>query len=202
MSTLRGLLLLDFQSMEVSLKRRLWIQLLLSFAALIFLIIFSYNHDWKRWISALAFFTLLKLGMELARTILELQWKEEHSVRSLFKWTNYAENNGMKRTGRRYGLVLLMTYGLMTLIIYGSHTVLINELNYKGVEVKAVNMETVWRSSANKGSAGFYMTYCYRIGGKRYLHRTHIGRKSNIKNIHVRVLPYLPNVHRISYQVK
>jgi hypothetical protein len=134
---------------------------------------------------------------DVSTSITNLRYKSNYNLTELVSWRHYKKH---QKTSNFFGAVTVVLVIAVSVLFYGTYQFLEGELNQNGMRTKAIKRDMYWRSTPKKENAGFYMEYCYYVKGTKYEHRTLIGKKSNIKNLNVIYLPYLPNKHRIEFQ--
>ncbi len=202
MNVLRSFILLDFKILGWSVRKLLWLQMGLFLIALSVTVVYSYHFDWKRWISLGAFFLAIKFGFDCAVSIVNIRKKSAFKLKELANVIEYDRTAERKAASNYFGLVLIGTMLFISAFLYGSYSFLEQQIEQNGHAAKGVMEELYWRNSPSKEDAGFYMDYCYRVKGKKYQNRARVGRKSNIAAIKVRYLPYAPNIHKVTFQMK
>lgn len=197
MNILKRIFLLDYTIARLGAKGLLALQstFVLLFSSIV--LYFSFNSDWKRWLCLLAFLALIKTMFDVSISITNLRNKSDYKLAELVSWTHYKKN---PKPGNFFSAVMLLLIIGVSSLFYRTYQFLEEELHRNGMRTKAIKQDLYWRSTPKKENAGFYMEYCYYVKGTKYEHRMLIGKKSNIKNLKVIYLPYLPNKHRIEFK--
>lgn len=200
MNALRSVLFLDFNKLGWTAKKTRRLQLVLLFLFALIAVLFSYNFDWKKWISIGSFLLVIKLGFNVSLGIVNARKNSNYRLKDLVKWLEPSGTPDRKAASKLLGRVVLVLGLGVALVMYGSYQLLENQIDNNGITVRGVKEDMYWRSTSKESAAGFYMEYCYRVDGKKYQNRAQVGRKSNVKRIQVKYLPYLPNVHKVTFK--
>ncbi|GAB5419128.1 MAG: hypothetical protein Crog4KO_06360 [Crocinitomicaceae bacterium] len=202
MNMLRSIILLDFKVLGWNARKLLWLQVGLLLTFLTVSVVYSYNFDWKRWISLGAFLLAMKVGLDVALSFVNIKTKSAFKIKELASLLEYNRSPERKAASKYLGKALIVLSVFVVAFLFGSHAFLKYQIDTNGVAAKGVMEEMYWRNSPSKKNAGFYMDYCYRVDGKKYQNRARVGRKSNIAAIKVRYLPYAPNIHKVNFPMK
>jgi len=197
MNILRNIFLFDFRIKGINnffFGLILFVLLLLLSACLIF---YSYNQDWKRWISLIMFFAAIKVTFDLSLLIVNGIRKSHYKLSDLVKLANYSKDTPTKKASNLLGIILIVIISFMCSLIYFSNLFLDHDLRRNGIYTTGVEEKIYWREFKKKSKSGYYLDYSYEIDGLKIEHTTKLENKNQPESIRIKCLPYLPNKHKL-----
>jgi hypothetical protein len=172
-------------------------QLILLLFFTVGIIYFSFNHDWKRWLSFVSFIVVLKVTFDLSLIIVNKIKKSQYYLSDLVSITNYNKNEFSKKASYLLGFTLLVLITFFGSFVYLSYQFLDQDLQHHGLYTKG-KIEKVYSRKINKKSkSGYFLNYSYSIHGNKFEHNTRLNSEIQPKSIKIKYLPYLPNKHKL-----
>jgi hypothetical protein len=197
MNIIRKIILFDFKikGLSVSLIALFQIIMLLFFCCVI--IYFSFNHDWKRWISFVLFIAVIKVTFDLSLLIVNKIKKSQYALADIVSLSNYNKNSFSKEASYLLGFTLVVIIAFLSSLLFLAYNFLDQDLQQNGLYTKGEVEKVYWRDFKKKSESGYYLNYSYKIDGNKIGHRTRLESKIKPKSIKIKYLSYLPQKHKI-----
>lgn len=197
MNILRKIILFDFKTKGLSDSLIGLFQVILLLFFSIGIIYFSFNHDWKRWISFVLFIAVAKITFSLSLLIVNKIKKSQFELSDLVSLSNYNKNDFSKKASNLLGFMLLVLISFLSSLMFLGYHFLDQDLQQKGLYTQGEIEKVYWRNVKKKSNSGYYLNYSYKINGNKIEHTTRLEGETIPRFIKIKYLPYLPNKHKI-----
>jgi hypothetical protein len=197
MNVLRKIILFDYKTKGLSNSLIALFQVILLLFFSVGIIYFSFNHDWKRWISFVLFIAVAKITFDLSLLIVNKIKKSQFKLSDLVSHSNYNKNDFSKKASYLLGFILLVLITFLTSLLFLGYHFLDQDLQQNGLYTKGEVEKVYWRNVNKKSKSGYYLNYSYKIDGNKIEHTTRLESAIIPKFVKIKYLSYLPNKHKI-----
>jgi len=165
---------------------------------------YSFNHDWKRFISLIAMFIIMKLILEVSILLTNLVKKSNYSISDLTH--SYNLNSQYKKSSYLLGLFLVIFISIQVFSYKSFDNYMDEQLSTNGLYIEAEVIDIYWHKSKKKKNTGYYADFYYQVENEKYYHQTKLdmgieinGDYANFSSLKIKYLPKLPNKHSVEF---
>jgi len=186
--TLTKMFLIDIDSKIRSKQLRIFIQALLMLMLTLLIYRYTYNHDWKRWISFFCILLVFKMIMDIST----------NSANIILK-TNYSFSDSVtdKKFGNLVGVLMIMLITFQIIGFRSFDSFIERQLQFKGIPTTTYVKRIFWHEGSKLKYTGYKLEYYYKVGKTEYHHNLFLGRKYEFEEVKIKYLPMLPDKHSI-----